>query len=72
MTENLYLDQNPISFTHTPGQRGISKRIGRSFKRYENRREEILVIPPELGYGVKSAFYGKEITRTEKVCDIPR
>jgi cyclophilin family peptidyl-prolyl cis-trans isomerase len=50
-----------VSFTHTLGKDGLVKGLDEVVRDMKAGERRVLVIPPELGYGVNSAFYGKEI-----------
>jgi peptidylprolyl isomerase len=50
-----------VSFTHTLGKDGLVKGLDEAVRDMKAGERRVLVIPPELGYGVNSAFYGKEI-----------
>jgi FKBP-type peptidyl-prolyl cis-trans isomerase len=49
-----------ISFSHIQGQEGLVKGLDEALKDMKAGEKRLLVISPELGYGVKSAYYGKE------------
>jgi peptidylprolyl isomerase len=51
----------PIVFSHVIGKDGLIKGIDEALKEMKSGETRLLVIPPELGYGIKSAYYGKEI-----------
>jgi cyclophilin family peptidyl-prolyl cis-trans isomerase len=51
----------PIVFSHVIGNDGLIKGIDEALKEMKSGETRLLVIPPELGYGIKSAYYGKEI-----------
>jgi peptidylprolyl isomerase len=52
---------NPVVFSHTLGQDGLVKGLNEALKDMKTGEKRLLVIPPDLAYGMKSGFYGKEI-----------
>lgn len=52
---------NAKNFSHKLGQEGLIKGLDEALKDMKAGEKRLLIIPPELGYGVKSAYYGKEI-----------
>jgi cyclophilin family peptidyl-prolyl cis-trans isomerase len=59
-------DGKPVSaakskdFSHTMGHEGLIKGLDEALKDMKAGEKRLLIIPPELGFGVKSAYYGKE------------
>jgi cyclophilin family peptidyl-prolyl cis-trans isomerase len=49
------------SFFHTLGKEGLVRGLELGLRDMKSGERRVLVIPPELGYGINSAFYGKEI-----------
>ena len=52
---------NPVEFSHTLGQEGLLKGLNEALKDMKKGEKRLLIIPPELAYGIKSGFYGKEL-----------
>ncbi len=48
------------SFSHLIGKDGLVKGLDEALKDMTAGEKRLIVIPPELGYGKKSAYYGKE------------
>jgi FKBP-type peptidyl-prolyl cis-trans isomerase len=48
-------------FSHVMGKEGLVKGLEEALNDMKVGEKILLVIPPELGYGVKSAYYGKEM-----------
>jgi cyclophilin family peptidyl-prolyl cis-trans isomerase len=51
----------PSVFTHTVGMDGLLKGLNEALTDMKTGEKRLLVIPPELAYGINSGFYGKEI-----------
>ncbi len=51
----------PAEFTHTIGQGGLITGLSEALKDMKAGEKRLLIIPPNLGYGEKTAYYGKEI-----------
>jgi FKBP-type peptidyl-prolyl cis-trans isomerase len=51
----------PVEFSHTLGKDGLLKGLNEALKEMMPGEKRLLVIPPDLAYGVNSGFYGKEI-----------
>ena len=51
----------PFIFSHVMGKDGLIKGIPEALKDMKTGETRLLIIPPELGFGIKSAYYGKEI-----------
>jgi carboxypeptidase Q len=60
-----------VSFTHTLGKDGLVKGLDEAVRDMTTGERRVLVIPPELGYGVNSAFYGKEIPGQKRLVISP-
>jgi cyclophilin family peptidyl-prolyl cis-trans isomerase len=54
-------DSRPDAFTYTMGKDGLINGLKEALKEMKAGEKRVLVIPPELAYGTKSGFYGKEI-----------
>lgn len=52
---------NPEVFTWVYGSEGVIKGLQIALKEMKAGERRVVVIPPELGYGVKNGFYGKDI-----------
>jgi peptidylprolyl isomerase len=52
----------PVVFFHTTGKPGLVKGLDEAIKDMKAGEKRLLIISPDLGYGVKAAFYGKENT----------
>ena len=52
---------NPAEFSHTLGQEGLLKGLNEALKDMKTGEKRLLVVPPDLAYGLNSGFYGKEI-----------
>jgi cyclophilin family peptidyl-prolyl cis-trans isomerase len=51
----------PVAFSDTIGKGGVIKGLKEALKDMKAGEKRLLVIPPDLAYGVNSGFYGKEI-----------
>jgi peptidylprolyl isomerase len=51
----------PITFSHIVGKEGLIKALNEALKDMKQGEKRLLIVPPELAYGNKAAFYGKEI-----------
>ena len=51
----------PHAFSHTMGKDGLVKGLQGILKDMKAGEKRLLVIPPDLAYGINSGFYGKEI-----------
>jgi cyclophilin family peptidyl-prolyl cis-trans isomerase len=49
-------------FTHDLGKEGLIKGLNEALKVMKTGEKRLLIIPPELAYGTRAAFYGKEIS----------
>ena len=52
----------PVAFSHTIGMDGLVKGLQETLIDMKAGEKRLLVIPPDLAYGVNGAFYGKEIS----------
>jgi peptidylprolyl isomerase len=52
----------PVVFSHTLGKDGLLKGLNQALKEMKAGEKRLLVVPPDLAYGIKTGFYGKEIT----------
>lgn len=52
----------PAVFSHVYGKDGLIPGLNESLKQMKVGEKRLIVIPPDLGYGVKSAYYGQEIS----------
>jgi cyclophilin family peptidyl-prolyl cis-trans isomerase len=50
-----------VEFSHILGKDGLLKGLNEALKEMNSGEKRLLVIPPDLAYGVNSGFYGKEI-----------
>jgi cyclophilin family peptidyl-prolyl cis-trans isomerase len=51
----------PDNFSHSPGKDGLVKGLAEALSDMRTGEKRLLVIPPDLAYGVNSGFYGKDI-----------
>jgi carboxypeptidase Q len=51
----------PVMFSYKPGSDQLIKGLQESLKEMREGEKRLLVIPPELGYGVNNVYYGKEV-----------
>jgi len=51
----------PVGFSHVMGEDGLISGLNEALKDMKQGEKRLLIIPPELGYGINSAYYGKEI-----------
>jgi len=51
----------PVEFTQTLGRKGLLKGLMEALRDMKAGEKRVLVIPPDLAFGVNSGFYGKEI-----------
>ena len=61
MKENLYQVSKPVDFSHTIGKDGLIKGLNEALKDMKAGEKRLLIIPPDLAYGINSGYYGKEI-----------
>ena len=54
-------ENQPVIFSHVMGKDGLIKGISEALKDMKTGETRLLIIPPELGFGIKSAYYGKDI-----------
>ena len=52
----------PVDFSHTMGKNGLMKGLNEALQDMKAGEKRLLVVPPDLAYGINSGFYGKEIT----------
>ena len=52
---------DPAEFSHRLGQEGLLKGLNEALKDMKKGEKRLLIMPPELAYGIKSGFYGKEL-----------
>jgi len=50
-----------VDFSYTLGKDGLLKGLNEALKDMKAGEKRLLVIPPELAYGINSGYYGKEI-----------
>jgi len=50
-----------LEFSHILGKDGLLKGLNEALKEMTSGEKRLLVIPPDLAYGVNSGYYGKEI-----------
>jgi cyclophilin family peptidyl-prolyl cis-trans isomerase len=53
---------DPVSFRHELGKTGLVKGLDEALKDMKRGEKRLVIIPPDLAYGVNSGFYGKEIS----------
>lgn len=51
----------PIAFSHHMGKNELIKGLNESLQDMKAGEKRLLVVPPDLAYGINSGFYGKEI-----------
>lgn len=51
----------PSVFSHTMGKDGLVQGLNESLKQMKSGEKRLILVPANLGYGTKSAYYGKEI-----------
>jgi len=51
----------PSEFKHTLGMDGLVKGLNEALQDMKEGEKRVLIIPPDLAYGVNSGFYGKDI-----------
>jgi peptidylprolyl isomerase len=61
----------PVEFSHTLGKDGLLKGLNEALKEMMPGEKRLLVIPPDLAYGVNSGFYGKEIPGQKRLVISP-
>jgi cyclophilin family peptidyl-prolyl cis-trans isomerase len=50
----------PAVFVHTMGKEGLIDGLNEALKDMKAGEKRLLIVPPALAYGLKTAFYGKE------------
>jgi carboxypeptidase Q len=61
----------PQTFIHAIGKDGLVKGLEEGLKMMKEGEKDVFVIPPELGYGLNSGFYGKEIPGRKRLVISP-
>lgn len=61
----------PVEFSHTLGKDGLLKGLNEALREMKPGEKRLLVIPPDLAYGVNSGFYGKEIPGQKRLVISP-
>lgn len=51
----------PVVFSHTMGKEGLVKGLGIALQYMKAGETRLLVLSPEMAYGINSGYYGKEI-----------
>jgi peptidylprolyl isomerase len=51
----------PVVFSHTMGKNELIKGLNEAVQDMKAGEKRLLVVPPDLAYGINSGFYGKEI-----------
>ena len=51
----------PMVFSHTMGKEGLVKGLGIALQHMKAGETRLLVLSPEMAYGINSGYYGKEI-----------
>ena len=51
----------PVEFSHSVGKEGLIKGLYEALTDMKTGEKRLLIIPPNLAYGINSGFYGKEI-----------
>jgi cyclophilin family peptidyl-prolyl cis-trans isomerase len=54
-------ESEPVEFLHTLGKDGLVKGLNEALKDMKTGERRLLIVPPDLAYGMNSGFYGKEI-----------
>ena len=52
---------DPVPFKYEPGKTSLIKGLEEALKDMTIGEKRLVIIPPDLAYGVNSGFYGKEI-----------
>lgn len=50
----------PVAFVHTMGKEGLIAGLNEALNDMKAGEKRLLIVPPVLAYGLKTAFYGKE------------
>jgi FKBP-type peptidyl-prolyl cis-trans isomerase len=51
----------PVVFSHHMGKDELIKGLNEALQDMQPGEKRLLIVPPELAYGINSAYYGKEI-----------
>jgi len=51
----------PVEFIHTKGKEGLLKGLNEALNDMKAGEKRLLIIPPDLAYGINTGYYGKEI-----------
>jgi carboxypeptidase Q len=51
----------PVTFSYSLGKDGLIKGLAEALKDMKAGEKRLLVVPPDLAYGVKNGYYGKEV-----------
>jgi carboxypeptidase Q len=51
-----------VAFVHTLGKDGLLKGINEALLTMKSGEKRLLIVPPDLAYGINAGYYGKEIT----------
>jgi peptidylprolyl isomerase len=52
----------PVAFSHPMGKDELIKGLNEAIQDMKTGEKRLLVVPPDLAYGVNSGYYGKEIS----------
>ena len=52
----------PVDFSYTMGKNELIKGLNEALHDMKEGEKRLLVVPPDLAYGINSGFYGKEIS----------
>jgi FKBP-type peptidyl-prolyl cis-trans isomerase len=52
----------PVIFSHKMGKDGLIKGLGIALQYMKAGETRLLVVPPDMAYGINSGYYGKEIS----------
>jgi len=55
------LGSKPVDFLHTKGKEGLLKGLNEALNDMKAGEKRLLIVPPDLAYGINTAYYGKEI-----------
>ena len=51
-----------VAFVHTLGKDGLLKGLNEALLTMKSGEKRLLIVPPDLAYGINTGYYGKEIT----------
>jgi carboxypeptidase Q len=54
-------DKRPLDFVHTIGNEGLIKGLNEALETMKSGEKRLIILPPDLAFGINTSYYGKEI-----------